>query len=129
MDQENNGTNEVLRWIAFIPAAIASAVIAPIIVAIVNAIAPSWWENTIGELIKSAVSGVAFVFIGSITAPRARFPISILLVVVFGILNGWIVGRAGLTPWLTTNIIVGILAALGTCAYIKQEYPEKEENK
>ena len=129
MTHENSAANEILRWIAFIPAALACAIVAPIIIALLNAMAPSFWQNTIGELIKSAVSGVAFVYVGAITAPRARFPTSVFLVVLYGILNGWIMGRGGLTPWLTTNIIVGILAALGTCAYIKQEFPEREETK
>jgi uncharacterized membrane protein YeaQ/YmgE (transglycosylase-associated protein family) len=118
--------NDALRWLAFIPAAVAGGVIAPIIIGIANAIAPDWWENTLGEIIKSAVSGIGFVYLGAVTAPRSRFPVSVVLVVIFGILNGWIMGRAGLTPWLTVNIVVGIVAALGTCGYIKSEFPEKE---
>jgi len=122
MAQDQTRGNDALRWLALIPAAIAGAVIAPIIIGIANAIAPDWWENTIGELIKSAVSGIAFVYIGTVTAPRSRFSVSVVLAVIFAILNGWVMGRAGLTPWLTTNIVVGIVAALGTCGYI----PEKE---
>ncbi len=124
MTKDQTGSNDTLRWLAFIPAAFAGAIIGPIITGIANAIAPNWWENSIGELIKSAVSGIAFVYLGAVTAPRARFPVSIILVAIFAILNGWIIGRAGLTPWLTANIVVSIIAAIVASGYIKNEYLE-----
>ncbi|MBN1865161.1 MAG: SEL1-like repeat protein [Victivallales bacterium] len=46
---------------------------------------PLSWGETINEIIKSAVGGIAFVYIGAMTAPRFRFAVSLALALFYGI--------------------------------------------
>lgn len=113
---ERNKIVSLIRWILVIPLAVVSSIVGPIIIAYLNSwAAPVWWENSVGELIKSAVGGAAFIYIGTITAPMYRNVISFILVILHTIFFAWVLLEVYLGLWPTVNIAFQIIIAL--CTY------------
>ncbi len=95
------------------------ALVATAIIAALNMIGPESWQATAGEIQKSAVSGMVFVFAGAFIAPTARMVTAIALTVIFGVFTGFVAGRLVFTPWITINLISGMSAAILACVAIK----------
>ena len=136
MSGQQSPVIEVLRWLAVIPVSVASATILPVLIHLVNLLGPQdgWlttvWMNTVVEIIKSGACGAAFVLLGTATAPRARFPVAVVLAVTFGVLTvllaygvlgSWVPGRRAMITWNVLNLLVGLAATVAACVCVKSE--------
>ena len=65
----------IIRWILVLPGAATGALVATAIIAALNMIGPESWQATAGEIQKSAISGMVFVFAGAFIA--LSFPPSV----------------------------------------------------
>ena len=121
MNNNSSGKMSVLRWIVFLPAAIAGLVIVPILVDLANTFAPEWWRGSLMELIKSAAGGAAFVALGALTVPKHQFNISIALAVLYGIFSGYAFSKLAFSGFNIAIVVFGLAGAIGVCLYFKEQ--------
>jgi hypothetical protein len=128
-----------LRWILFIPAALLALFVSYPIISVVNKIAPiglgEGFILDIGILVLANLwSAVAFIWVGSIVAPKNNFIISIILSVIYGFMLGasffaklMLRENSGVS-WIEMiiTIITGIIAAVGVVRYFYEK--EKSED-
>lgn len=128
-----------LRWILFIPAALLALFVSYPIISVVNKIAPiglgEGFILDIGILVLANLwSAVAFIWVGSIVAPKNNFIISIILSVIYGFMLGasffaklMLRENSGVS-WIEMiiTIITGIIAAVGVVCYFYEK--EKSED-
>lgn len=114
----------VLRWIGVIPAAIAAAVVIPVIIQLGNELAQNYiekhspimaraigiWMTTFGELVRSAVSGIVFVVFGAFTAPNAKVTVAGVLAVLWCLLQIYLIALGGNSLWMLVNLVCSALA-------------------
>lgn len=126
-----------LRWILFIPAALLALFVSYPIIAIVNRITTigigEGFILDIGILVLANLwSAVAFIWVGSIVAPKNNFIISIIFSVIYGFMLGasffakFMLGENSSVSWIEMiiTIITGIIAAVGVVRY----FYEKEKS-
>ncbi|MDA3790328.1 MAG: hypothetical protein PF503_17775 [Desulfobacula sp.] len=126
-----------LRWILFLPAALLALFISYPLITIINRLTMVGFGEgffvDIGILILANLwSAVAFIWVGSIVAPKNNFAVSIILSVLYAFVLGisffakFMLGNTISVSWLEMiiMIIAGIFAAVGVIHY----FHEKEQN-
>ena len=125
-----------LRWILFLPAAILAMLISYPLITIINRLTMIGLGDVffvdIGILILANLwSAVAFIWVGSIVAPKNNFIVSIVLSVLYAFNLGIsffaksMLGDSSSVSWpeMIITIITGIVAAVGVIHY----FHEKEQ--
>jgi len=128
-----------LRWILFIPAAFLALFVSYPVITFINRITIIGFGEglfvNIGILILANLwSAVAFIWVGSIVAPKNNFIVSIVLSIIYGFMLGasffakLILGESSSVSWLEMIIfiITGIIAAVGVVRYFYEK--EKSED-
>jgi len=128
-----------LRWILFVPAALLAQFISYPLITILNKISMiSFGESIIldiGVLIfLNLWSAVAFIWVGSIVAPRYNFIVSIVLSVIYGCILGvslfakFLLGENTGVSWIEMiiTIVTGIIAAVGVVRYFYEIEKSKD---
>lgn len=115
-----------LRWILVLPAAVCAYFVLTMIGSIVDKLLPI--PTFLLALYYSAMSPVAFVAAGVITAPSNKFVVALVLTVINAIYAAVIVTMAiiqqtGTVPlwWLVVCALIGIVATISLCAGFKNE--------
>jgi hypothetical protein len=119
-----------LRWILFVPAALLALFVSYPLITIINRISAigigEGFILDIGILILANLwSAVAFIWVGSIVAPKNNFIISIILSVIYGCMLGtsffakFLLGENSGVSWIEMiiTIITGIIAAVQVVRY------------
>ena len=119
-----------LRWILFVPAALLALFVSyPLITIINRTSAIGIGEGFILDigilLLANLWSAVAFIWVGSIVAPKNNFIISIILSVIYGCMLGtsffakFLLGENSGVSWIEMiiTIITGIIAAVQVVRY------------
>ncbi len=130
-----------LRWILFIPAAPLALFVSYPIISVVNKIAViglgEGFILDIGILVLANFwSAVAFIWVGSIVAPKNNFIISIILSVIYGFILGvsffakLMLGENSSVSWIEMiiTIITGIIAAVGVVRYFYGKEKSKDDD-
>ena len=130
-----------LRWILFIPAALLALFVSYPIITIVNKITMiglgEGFILDIGILVLANLwSAVAFIWVGSIVAPKNNFIISIILSVIYGFMLGtsffakFMLGENSSVSWIEMiiSIITGIIAAVGVVRYFYVKEKSKDDD-
>jgi hypothetical protein len=115
-----------LRWVLILPVAICAYLILAVIGSIVYKLLPI--PTFLLTLYYSAMSPMAFVAAGVITAPSHKFVTAIILTIINAIFAAVIVTTAvvhqsGTVPlwWLVVCALIGIVATIWFCAEFKGE--------
>ncbi len=130
-----------LRWILFIPVALLALFVSYPIISVVNKITMiglgKGFIIDIGILVFANLwSAVAFIWVGSIVAPKNNFIISIILSVIYGFMLGasfftkLMLRENSSVSWIEMiiTIITGIIAAVGVVRYFyKKEKSEDDD--
>jgi len=129
-----------LRWILFIPAALLALFISYPIITIVNKITMiGFGEGFILDILILVLanlwSAVAFIWIGSIVAPKNNFIISIILSMIYGFMLGasffakFMLGENSSVSYIEmiVTIITGIIAAVGVIRYFYEKEKSDDE--
>ena len=129
-----------LRWILFIPAALLALFISYPIITIVNKITMiGFGEGFILDILILVLanlwSAVAFIWIGSIVAPKNNFIISIILSMIYGFMLGasffakFMLGENSSVSYIEMiiTIITGIIAAAGVIRYFYEKEKSDDE--
>ena len=119
-----------MRWILFVPAALLALFISYPLITIINRISAIGLGESfildIGILIFANLwSAIAFIWVGSIVAPKYNFIISIILSVIYGCMLGvslfakFLLEENSSVSWIEMiiTIITGIIAAVGVVRY------------
>jgi len=130
-----------LRWILFVPAALLALFVSYPIITIVNKITMvGLGEGFILDIcilvLANLWSAVAFIWVGSIVAPKNNFIISIILSVIYGFMLGasffakFILGENSSVSWIEMVIILitGIIAAVGVVRYFYGKEKSKDDD-
>ena len=129
-----------LRWILFIPAALLALFVSYPIITIVNKITMiGFGEGFILDILILVLanlwSAVAFIWIGSIVAPKNNFIISIILSMIYGFMLGvsffakFMLGENSSVSYIEMiiTIITGIIAAVGVIRYFYEKEKSDDE--
>jgi len=73
--------------------------------------------TTFGELVKSAVSGVVFIYFGMLTAPKAKTVVAGVLAVLWYMLQLYWITLERSSVWMLLNLICSSLAPLFVLRY------------
>jgi len=133
-----------LRWILFLPSAFLALLISYPIITIINKITMIGFLGDNNLLVEIGIlvlanlwSAVAFIWVGSIVAPKNNFVVSIVLAVIYSFILGisffarLTLGENSSVSWLEmiVTIITGIIAAVGTVYYFyEKKLSENYEN-
>jgi len=123
-NNNNNPAIITLRWIAFLPAAFAGAIIAHFIGRLFTFLSSSlsgndsWFTFIINEFIANGIFGAAFVFAGCSVAPSQRKAIAMVLGGILLFLSGasFFISIAR-EEWITIWAIIAMNAGSGTVVY------------
>ena len=128
-----------LRWILFVPAALLAQFISYPLITILNRISMIGFGESIildiGVLIFANLwSVVAFIWVGSIVAPKYNFIVSIVLSVIYGFMLGvslfakFLLGENTGVSWIEMiiTIVTGIIAAVGVVRYFYEIEKSKD---
>jgi len=123
-----------LRWVLFLPAAIAAMFLAYPIILILNELSiPGYMKGFLTgmflRILATAWSTVAFIWVGATIVPHHKVIISVILAVIYAFVLGamfvakLMLGEASSTSWLDVgiSIIVGSIAAILVVSYFYEE--------
>ncbi|MCI0447807.1 hypothetical protein L0152_31910 [bacterium] len=126
------GFKSILRWLLILPAAFGTSLVSNVVSTIFYYLAslfghaePEFWI----QLINSGLAGYYFVYGGTKTAPTHRPVVAIVLTVLYGIWEAFVVSasfRIGDDPsyplwWFIVTTIVAIVAAIGACIKLQEQ--------
>lgn len=121
-----------LRWILFLPTAIAGSLIASILYNILIVFGGFFYGTDISDgyvfkLTSSAILGGVFVYAGAFIAPRHQFAVSILLLVLLTLILGFLflLSFLPLSSVGPINYAVNALASLIAGGYVVYIFNEK----
>jgi hypothetical protein len=115
-----------LRWVLVVPVAVCAYVVLTMIGSVVTRMLPI--PSFILTLYYSAMSPLAFVAAGVVTAPGHKFVTALVLTVINAIFAAVIVTMAviqqtGMVPlwWLVVCAMIGIVATVGLCNEFRED--------
>lgn len=98
MEKQTPTWQAILRWIAFLPGALAASLMVSVVMRLVNRVImflngmnPDGFLNKLWlDVISSALMGAAFVYVGARIAPTNRKPVGYVLTVTIILIAGFL---------------------------------------
>jgi len=116
----------ILRWIAVLPAAVASFFGVQLLIILINSMTSASWSDRMLQLINSGASAYYFVYAGARTAPTYQFVVGIVLAILFGIFVvviatvGFFIKTTDPLWWLILAGVISLVAAIASVVRLSE---------